>query len=111
MQEDARALGFVIVFEGGDPDDEPPPERYYLWPENEWVWRFFLACRTQWREGFEGATGLDYAGVEVLMLRLRVPRRRQDRLHEFIRGMELAALVGWREQRDELRERSRRRSG
>jgi hypothetical protein len=84
--------------------DRPVPvavPRFYLWPENVPAWLFFRACSTQWRHGFNGPTGLDYAGVEVLMRRLRVPFRRRDRMLQLVRAMERGSLLGWAEMRDE----------
>ena len=44
-----------------------PVRTLYLWratcrPGNAWK-----ACKTQWRTGMAGATGLDYAGVRAWM--------------------------------------------
>ena len=70
---------------------------FYLWPENVPAWRFFRSCSTQWRHGFNGPTGLDYASVNVLIEQLH-PRKRA-RMWELVRAMEHGALVGW----DQLR--------
>lgn len=50
---------------------------FHLWPEHQEVLGVFLCCRTQWRAGFSGAIGLDYAGVEAIVrMRRLVPRAR-----------------------------------
>jgi hypothetical protein len=74
---------------------------FYLWPENVDAWQFFRSCGTQWRHGFNGPTGLDYAGVEVVMERRRIPRRRRHRLWQLVWAMEGGALAGWAERRAE----------
>lgn len=71
---------------------------FYLWPENVPAWRFFLACDTQWRHGYDGPTGLAWEAVQVRVERL-VPRRRRPRLWELLECMERGALIGWREGR------------
>ncbi|WP_024328862.1 MULTISPECIES: DUF1799 domain-containing protein [unclassified Thioalkalivibrio] len=40
-----------------------------VWPENWDAVEVFLRCQTQWRVGMAGATGLDYAGVDVALRR------------------------------------------
>jgi hypothetical protein len=87
-----------------------PARRFYLWPENVPAWQFFLACRTQWRHGFNGPTGLDYAGVECLMRQLRIGPRRQAKLWPLLRAAEVGYLEGMHE-RAELAERERERGG
>lgn len=72
----------------------------WLWPENERAWRFWLEVQTQWRTGFSGKTGLDYAGVQACMALRHVPRRARTRLFEQIHAMELAALDVWRKARE-----------
>lgn len=39
----------------------------FLWPDNVAAWRAWEAVQTQWRIGFSGATGLDYAGVRAYL--------------------------------------------
>ena len=55
--------------------------------------------QTQWRHGFEGKTGLDYAGIGFVMERRRVKRSARDGLFAQIQIMERAALGEWAEQR------------
>ena len=51
----------------------------------------FMACRTQWRTGFGGITGLDYTAVQnvagVLGIRLNA------RCLELVQVLEMAALA------------------
>lgn len=58
------------------------PADFELWPEHWDAWSVYLGCSTQWRisVGMGGAMwlGLDYQGVELVMRRYRVPRKRQD---------------------------------
>lgn len=39
----------------------------YLWPDNVEAWKCWIGVQTQWRSGFAGATGLDYAGVRAYL--------------------------------------------
>ncbi len=54
------------------------PRVFYLWAEHQDVLAVWLACRTQWRTGFAGAIGLDYAGVEAETLVEWTRQRRAD---------------------------------
>jgi hypothetical protein len=75
--------------------------RFYLWPENERAWRFFLSLRSQWRHGFDGPTGLDYEALEGELRRRVRPARRRGRMRELVRVMEHGALQGWSQLREE----------
>ena len=75
-------------------------EVVWLWPENERAWRLWLQVQTQWRVGFDGKTGLDYAGVRACMELRRIPRRLRGQLFQQIHAMELAALGVWRDARE-----------
>jgi hypothetical protein len=100
-----KALGaFGLVVEEGLPGDRPAPPAvpvYHLWPCNKPAWDFFLDCVTQWRADFSGRSGLDYAGVEALMRLQRIAWRRRPQLLALVRCMELGALKGWAQQREE----------
>jgi len=72
----------------------------WLWPENERVWQLWLQVQTQWRIGFDGKTGLDYAGVQACMALRGIARRDRAELFQQIHGMELAALDVWRAARN-----------
>jgi hypothetical protein len=72
---------------------------FHLYPEHQaalWLW---LAVQTQWREGFSGPTGLDYAGVEshLRVCGIRGADRR-ERWAE-LQTMERAALLAWKNRR------------
>lgn len=82
----------------------PQREVFYLWPELEWVFGFFLDCYGLWRSGLRGYIGLDYAGVEALMRLRPVPQRKRKSLFCDIQIMEQAALMAWAE-------RTRQRGG
>lgn len=97
LQEQLEALG--IVADG--PLQLGDAQVFYLWPENLDAWRFFRGVETQWRHGFAGPTGLDYAGVQTLMDRARVHPRHQRRMWQKVWAMERGALTGWAELRAE----------
>lgn len=64
-----------------------------VWPENWQSVGFFMDyCRTQWRVGMGGATGLDYTAVLACLRTLRLGRERSDELFADVRVMEAAAL-------------------
>lgn len=73
---------------------------FYLWPENVAAWVFFLACRTQWRHGFDGPTGLVWEAVQLRMDRL-VPRRRHRKLWQLLEAAEAGYLQGLAERREQ----------
>ncbi|QDL55301.1 DUF1799 domain-containing protein [Rhodoferax aquaticus] len=74
-------------------------EVFYLWPELEDTFYFFLECHTQWRVGLRGYSGLDYAGVEAFMRLRPVAHRKRQQLFADLRSMEQAALSAWHDQR------------
>lgn len=64
-----------------------------VWAENWEAVSFFLEfCRSQWRAGMGGATGLDYTAVIASLRTLRLPRERFDEVFADVRVMEHAAL-------------------
>lgn len=75
-------------------------DEFWLWPENEEAFVLWLGLQTQWTVGTQGATGLNYPGVEVCM-RLRGIRRPKDRerLFGLIQVMEHACLEEWARRR------------
>jgi hypothetical protein len=76
----------------GDADDI---QVFALWPENVEAWSLFMECQTKWRSSFAGRTGLDDAGVDRVLWRMRVrPKNRRRRIEE-IALMERAALAEW----------------
>lgn len=88
------AMGLQMV-----EDLEPQQDEYWLWPENEEAFGFWLSIQTQWSAGMGGATGLNYPGVEVC-LRLR-GLKKKARQHMFLltQMMERACLEEWARQR------------
>lgn len=78
--------------------DEPPEEdaETEVWDVNWAAVSVFMACGTQWRvvaggQGFV-RTGLDYAGVEVVMRRLAPAGADLSQLFGDLLVMEAAAL-------------------
>lgn len=67
----------------------PPTE---VWPDNVESHNVFVAMSSQWRAGFNGATGLDYAALPEVWRRCRVPPARRDEVFDDLRTMEDAAL-------------------
>lgn len=64
-----------------------------VWAENMEAVAFFLEyCRTQWRVGFNGPTGLDHTAVISSLRTLRLPRDRFDEVFGDVRVMERAGL-------------------
>ena len=77
-------------------------EPWHLWPCNERTWRLWLRVQTQWRSSVAGRTGLDYAGVRVVVDR-HTPRRQRGEAFDTLCSMERAALLAWDERRDRAR--------
>jgi hypothetical protein len=67
-----------------------------LWPENESAVRLFRAMLSQWRVGFAGPTGLDYAAVPVVACALRLRGRALQSAFAGMQVMEAEALRLWR---------------
>jgi len=83
-------------------DIAPTPaaqDDFHLWPEHLSALRLWGAVQTQWRHGFAGATGLDYAGVGYVLQRWRAGRSEADRLFGELQIMERATLIAWAERR------------
>jgi len=68
---------------------------FWLWPDNEETFLFWMAIQTQWSTGMAGPTGLNYQSIEICMRRRRVPPGERDRLFELVQAMERAALDEW----------------
>ena len=66
--------------------------RCILWAENWPAMKFFTDMGTQWRQGFNGPTGLDYGVLLHELDRLDLPRDEYDDLFGSIRVMEREAL-------------------
>jgi hypothetical protein len=73
------------------------PEDYamdpvHVWPENLQAVRLFDQLRTQWRHGFGGPTGLDYAAVMLMLEFAAVPQPERPALFADLQVLEAAAL-------------------
>lgn len=89
--EDALALLGLYVENGLQLDDE----EFWLWPENELVFLLWLEVQTQWVVGPRGPIGLNYAGVNVCLVRGDIPRQDRNRVFKLIMIMERGALDEW----------------
>lgn len=101
---DADHLDDVAAVFGIDLDgvaSREQPRVFYLWPENVEAWGFFLSCRTQWRHGFSGPTGLDYAGVECLMRQFSLSNAKRLKLWPLVRAAEGGYLQGLHERMEQ----------
>lgn len=72
---------------------------FWVFPEHQTAVVLFEAMRTQWRSGFSGPTGLDYAVLPSLFRLHGVKRSQQRKLFEDLRVMELEVLIMFSEQR------------
>lgn len=73
------------------PDDVKVPA-VELWPEHCLALEVMRLMRTQWRVGFSGETGLDYAALPIVLRIAGVKRADQAQLLDDLRVMERAAL-------------------
>lgn len=67
-------------------------EEVEVWPENWQTFEVFCLLRTQWRTGFSGPTGLDYAAVYPLIDKTTSDRDEWFQVLSDIQSMEFAAL-------------------
>lgn len=74
-------------------------DEFWLWPENETAFQFWLSVQTQWVVGMAGPVGLNYSGVEMCMRMRRIKKNVQQQLFESIQVMEQAALEEWASKR------------
>lgn len=63
-----------------------------VWPEHWVALELFTQLLTQWRTGFNGATGLDYAVLPVVFDLNGIEKDQQRARFDEIRIMERAAL-------------------
>jgi len=70
-------------------------DEFWLWPENEPAFLFWMSLQTQWHVGMAGPTGLNYQGVEICMRRRGVRPSERDRMFDLVQVMERAALDEW----------------
>lgn len=89
---------FGLVLEQEPARDEH--ETFYLWPDLVPALQMWRAVQTQWRDGFQGRTGLDYPGVDVVMRRRGLRGRAADEMFGLLQAMERAALDVWATMRD-----------
>ena len=96
LAEQAAALGADADTVAAIAEAEREEQSFDVYADAWNSWRFFVACRTQWRHGFNGPTGLDYTAVRALMALLHAKRHERDELFADVTTMEAATL-------DELR--------
>nr|WP_255632063.1 DUF1799 domain-containing protein [Rhodoferax sp. U2-2l] len=91
------------MFEDCDEEQaDTSPAVYHIWPENRDTWRIWNRIQTQWRVGFNGRSGLDYAAVTAYLRDVeRVAARTFAHKFMCIQAMELAALDEWDKQRQQ----------
>lgn len=70
-----------------------------IWQDNAHIVRVFGAMQTQWRIGFSGPTGLDYAALPMVVRMMRVPLDCRDDIFMGVRVMESATLGVWADKR------------
>lgn len=63
-----------------------------IWPENNEAFQLFYQVQSQWRIGPAGRTSLDYNVAFSLMNLMGIKKKRQLRLIEDIKTLEMAAL-------------------
>lgn len=70
-----------------------------IWPENLQPFEVFRAMLSQWRHGFNGPTGLDYAALPIVEQRLGVKKRDRADIFAAVQVMESEALAEWSKRR------------
>lgn len=73
------------------------PEPVSIWEEHATTVELFAAMSTQWRVGFNGATGLDYAALPAVFSLHQVPDDQQRDCFSELRMMEDEALKAMHE--------------
>lgn len=68
---------------------------FYLWPENVPAFSVFRQLRTQWRIGWAGPTGLDYAAVVSHLQTIGMRGRKLREMYSAVLQMEMGALQGF----------------
>ncbi len=82
-------------------------EEFHLRPDCLPAFGLWTAVQTQWRHGFAGPTGLDYAGVRASPAYRRIPPQDRAEVFEDLCVMERA----WLARRAELAEAQRSKQG
>jgi len=72
-----------------------------VWPDNHAAFILFNNLSTQWRVGFNGPTGMDYAAVYPLLDRAAKDPQEWDDMFSDIQVMERAALKQMSENRSD----------
>ncbi len=72
-----------------------------VWPENWPSVQFFIRISTQWRHGFSGPTGLDYAATLATLRELHDDQDERRRIFDDVQVMERVALVTLAERREQ----------
>jgi hypothetical protein len=70
-----------------------------LWPEHVPAVELWFAVQTQWRHGFSGPTGLDYAGVRASPRFRALPHAMREGVFADVCTMERATLRFWRQRK------------
>jgi hypothetical protein len=91
--EALAAMGLMLE------NDDAAAGAIEVWPGNEKTVEVFVAMMTQWNVGMNGATGLRYEALPVVMRYARVPRADQSAVFGGLRVMEGAALEAMRDGR------------
>ena len=76
---------------------------FYLWPEHLSALSLWRDVQTQWRVGWNGRTGLDYAGVRFCLDLAGLCGDELRQRFEELQIMERAALLAWSEMREARR--------
>lgn len=90
------AAKFGLIIEG---DLAIEQDEFWLWPESEEPFGFWLSIQTQWNTGMDGRTGLNYPGVEACMRMRRIRQGDRAELFGYVQVMEQAALEEWAKKR------------
>lgn len=73
--------------------EEAQGEAVGVWPDNLLAVNVFIAMGSQWRIGTNGATGLDYSALPVVMRMVGISAKDRSAVFEDVRVMEDAALL------------------
>jgi hypothetical protein len=93
-----------VIDEAGNPVSSPArpvadDAVFHLWPEHEAALLLWLAVQSQWRHGWNGPTGLDYAGIRAAPAFHRLARVTREAVFADVCVMERGALGAWAEDR------------
>lgn len=83
----------------GDEEPNSPAPTVEVWPEHEPALRLFIGMRTQWRMGFGGPVGLDYAVLPLVARAVGLRRGMAHKAFADVQAMEAAALEWMAEKR------------